>query len=135
MKRKRRKTVSTPLVSRKIYQLARLRTLLTQAGQRVHAVNVHGTATTDTLSATPAEGQGWVQLVLNPHQCVENHRPGLVEIEGVGLHTRLLGGRVRVPSVDLEALQSCLLFCGGGVGIGYARHGSNHGVGRSESRP
>ena len=62
----------------------------TQASQGVHSVDVHRAAATDTLSATPAEGQGWVQLVLNSHQCVENHGSGLVQIQRVGLHARLL---------------------------------------------
>lgn len=114
--------------------------LLTQAGQRVHAVDVHSAAAANTLSATPAESQGWVQLVLDPYQGVEHHGPGLVQVESVGLHARLLGGRVWVPPVDLEGLQPRLLGsgCAGGVrvveslGLGDCSHRS-HEVGRRRS--
>lgn len=73
-----------------------------QAGQGVLAVDVHGTATTDTLSATPSEGQRRILLVLDLDQSIQNHRTSLVEINGVGLQPRLLGRGIRVPSVDLE---------------------------------
>lgn len=86
--------------------------LLTQASQRVHAVDVHSAAAANTLSATPAESQGWVQLVLDPYQGVEHHGPRLVQVESIGLHARLLGGCVWVPPVDLEGLQSRLLGSG-----------------------
>lgn len=92
---------------------------LTQAGQRVHAIDVHGAATTDTLSATPAEGQSRIQLVLDAHQGVEHHGSGLVEVESVGLHARLFGRGVGVPAVNLEGLEP-RLFSGrfrGGIGV------------------
>lgn len=89
------------------------RALLTQASKRVHAVDVHGTAAANTLSATPAESQGRVQLVLDPHQSIEDHGSGLVQVEGIGLHARLLGRGIWVPPVNLEGLHPGLL--GGGL--------------------
>lgn len=103
--------------------------LLTQACQSVHAVDVHRTATADTLSATPAEGQGRVQLVLDPHQRVEDHGPGLVEVESVSLHPGLLGRLVRVPSVDLEGFHARCLGSGAGAGIGLLDLGVGFGDG------
>lgn len=73
-----------------------------QACQGVLAVDVHGTASTDALSATPPEGQGRILLVLDLDQSIEDHGAGLVEVDGVGLQLGLLGRGIRVPSVDLE---------------------------------
>lgn len=76
----------------------------TQAGQGVDTVNVHGAGTADTLTAGTAEGQGRVELVLDADEGIQHHGTGLVEIELVALHGRLLGRGVRVPAVDLEGL-------------------------------
>ena len=37
----------------------------TQAGESINAIDVHGAASTDPLSAATAEGQGWVDVVLD----------------------------------------------------------------------
>lgn len=76
----------------------------TQASQCVHTINVHGTATTDALSAASSECERWVNLVLDSDQGVQHHRTGLVQVERVGLHLRLRRWLVRVPSVDVEGL-------------------------------
>lgn len=73
-----------------------------QACQGVLAVDVHGTASTNALSAAPPEGQRRILLVLDLDQGVQDHGAGLVEVDGVGLQPRLLGRGIRVPSVDLE---------------------------------
>ena len=78
--------------------------LHTQASKGILAVNVHGAATADTLTAGAAEGQGRVLLILYPDESVEHHRTGLVEVEVVGLHCGLLARGIRVPTVDLEGL-------------------------------
>lgn len=88
----------------------------TQASQRVHPVDVHGAATADTLSATPAESQGGVQLVLDADQGVENHGSGLVQVELVSLHARLLGRLVGIPPVNLEGLDARI---GTALGVGF----------------
>lgn len=95
----------------------------TQAGQSVDTVNVHGTATTDTLTAGSAESQGRVKLVLYPDEGVQHHGPGLVEVELVVLHGGLLARLVRVPAVDLEGLHVGRLR---GIGV--------DGLGRLDSR-
>ena len=86
----------------------------TQASQSVDTVNVHGTATTDALTARSSEGQSRVEFVLDPDESVEHHRTGLVQVELVVLHSGLLARLVRVPAVDLEGLHVGLL---GGVGL------------------
>lgn len=76
----------------------------TQARQRVDTVNVHCAATANAFSAASPESKSRVDLVLDPDKRVEHHGSGLVQVEGVGLHLRLAGGLVGVPSVDLEGL-------------------------------
>lgn len=80
----------------------------TQASQCVDSVNVHRAASADSLSATSSEGQGGVNLVLDANERVQHHGSRLVQVEGVGLHAGLLGGLIRVPSVDLEGLGLCV---------------------------
>ena len=80
--------------------------LHTQASKGILAVNVHGAATADTLTATSAERQSRVKLVLDTDNSIQHHGARLVEVESVALHARLFGGRVGVPAVDLERLHS-----------------------------
>lgn len=117
----------------------------TQASQGVDTVNVHRTATADTLSAASPEGQGGVHLVLYPDERIEHHGPGLVQIQLVGLHGGLLGGLVGVPAVDMELLDARVLGhvgvlirrglgLGDGLGAGIAglSDGVDGGIGASE---
>lgn len=102
-----------------------------QACQGVLAVDVHGTASTNTLSATPSEGQRRIDLVLDLDQGVQDHRASLVEVNGVGLKPGLLGRGVGIPSVDLERLGiGLLLLC-----LAHRRHGARQESARSESCP
>jgi hypothetical protein len=66
------------------------------------AVDVHGATAANTLTAAPAESQSGILLVLDPDKSIQDHGARLVEVDVVGLHVRLLGGRVWVPPVDLE---------------------------------
>jgi hypothetical protein len=76
----------------------------TQASKSVDTVNVHRTTTADTFSATPSEGQGGVDFVLDSDERVQHHGAGFVEVQFISLHLGLLSGSVGVPSVDLELL-------------------------------
>lgn len=100
-----------------------------QACQGVLAVDVHGTASANALSATPSEGQGRILLVLDLDQSIQDHGAGLVEVDGVGLQLGLLGRGIRVPSVDLEGLGPGLL------GLAHRRHGAREDGAGSESCP
>lgn len=82
----------------------RWQTLHTQASKSILAVDVHGAAAADTLTATSAERQSRVNLVLDTDNSIQHHGARLVEVESVALHTRLLGRRVGVPAVNLERL-------------------------------
>ena len=59
------------------------------AGERVGAVDVHGTTAADALAAGAAEGQRGVDLVLDLDQRVQNHRPAGVEVHLVGVDARV----------------------------------------------
>lgn len=76
----------------------------TQTSQCVDTIDVHRTASADTLSATPSEGQSRINLVLDPDQRVQHHRTRLLQIQRVALHARLRAWLIRVPSVDVEGL-------------------------------
>lgn len=100
----------------------------TQASQGVDTVNVHGARTADTLTARAAESQSRVEFVLNTDQGVQHHGAGLVQVELVALHGRLLGRSVRVPAVDLEGLHVGVLR-GSGLDI---LGGLDGGIGTSK---
>lgn len=102
----------------------------TEASKGVLAVDVHGAGAADTLAATSAERQGRVDLVLDADDGVEHHGAGLVEVNGVALQARLLGGRVRVPAVDLERLEARLLLLDLADGGHGARKGNAGAKGR-----
>ena len=98
----------------------------TKTRKSVLAIDVHGTATANTLTATPPEGQSRVEFVLDADKGVEDHGTRLVEIEGVALHARLLGRLVGVPSVDVKCLDLRLRFLAGllhGASLGGWREG------------
>lgn len=83
--------------------------ILTETSQCVHTINVHGTATADTLSAASSECECWVHLVLDPDQSVQHHRSSLVQVECVALHLWLACWLIWVPPVDVESLDERLL--------------------------
>jgi hypothetical protein len=82
----------------------------TKTSQRIYSIYVHSAAPADTLAATPPKCQGWVDLVLDPDQGVQHHRPRLVQVERVALHPRLRCGLVGVPPVDVECLDLGVLL-------------------------
>jgi hypothetical protein len=94
----------------------------TQAGEGVLAVDVHGTASTDTLTATSPESKGRVELVLDADESVQDHGAGLVEVERVGLHAGLFGRLLGVPAVDGERLHARLLLLLGGRRLAHGSH-------------
>jgi hypothetical protein len=93
-----------PVVNTTVPILPRPTKSHTQASKSVDSVNVHRATSADTLSATPSEGQGGVDFVLDSDERIQHHRAGLVEVQLVGLHLGLLGGGVGIPAVDLELL-------------------------------
>lgn len=55
-----------------------------EAGEGVGAVDVHGAGTADSLAAGAAEGEGWVLLVFDFDECVEDHWAAFFEIDWIG---------------------------------------------------
>ena len=51
---------------------------LTETRESVDTVNVHRTASANTLTTAPSEGQSGISLVLDADKGVEHHRAGLV---------------------------------------------------------
>jgi len=91
-----------------------------QACKSVDTVDIHSAASADTLSATPSECEGGVDLVLDSDQGIQHHRTGLVQIQGIALHSWLRRWLVWVPSVDVECFDLGLwvrsgLFDGGSL--------------------
>jgi len=79
-----------------------------QAGQGVYTIDVHRTASADTLSATPSESQGRIDFILDSDQSIQHHGSRLVQVQSVALHARLGGRLVGIPSVDVKGLDLCL---------------------------
>jgi len=75
-----------------------------QASKSVNTINVHRAASANTLSATPSECEGGVDLVLDSDQGIQHHRAGFVQIQGVALHAWLGGWLIGIPSVNVECL-------------------------------
>jgi len=84
----------------------------TQASKRINTINVHRTTPTNSLSATPSEGERRINLILNPNQRIQYHRTRLIQIQRVALHSGLGGWLIGVPAVDVEGLDSGLWIMG-----------------------
>lgn len=76
------------------------------------AINVHRTGATNALSTGASEGEGWVDLVLNLNQGIEEHRATLLCVNPVSDILRLVGWVVRIGSVNIESLHSCFFGFG-----------------------
>ena len=57
------------------------------------------------LAARAAEGKRRVDLVLDPEERIENHRPAIVEIDFEGIEARVFAG-IRIVAIDLERLDA-----------------------------
>ena len=81
----------------------------TQTCQGIDTINVHRTASTNALSTTPPERKRGVNLILDPNECIQHHRPGLVQVQGIRLHLRLARRLIRVPPIYLKCLDLRIL--------------------------
>jgi len=75
-----------------------------QACQSVLPVNVHRATAADPFTAASSKRQCRVHLILDLENGIQDHRPRLVEVDGILLKEGLLAGLIRVPSVYLECL-------------------------------
>ena len=76
---------------------------ITRAGQRVHAVDIHGARTADTFATRAPEGDGRVDFVLDFDQGIKNHWPTIIEVDLERIDTWVLSV-VCVPTIDIESL-------------------------------
>src|SRR5690606_18614302 len=72
-----------------------------RAGEPIRAVHVHCATAADTLPARAPEGERRVDVVLDPDQRIEHHRPALIEIDLEGVEPGILTGR-RVITIAFE---------------------------------
>ena len=68
-----------------------------RAGERVQPVDIHRAGAAYALAAGAAEGERRVDLVLDPDDGVENHRPAIVAVDEIGVDARIFAV-VRDPS-------------------------------------
>ena len=86
--------------------------LRTQTSQRIHPINVHRTTPTDALPTAPPKRQRRINLILDPDQRIQHHRPRLVQVKRVRLHPRLRRRLVRIPTVHVEGLDAAsIVLC------------------------
>src|ERR1700691_134784 len=71
------------------------------AGQRIGTVDVHGAGATHALAAGAAKGQRRVDVVLDPDQRVENHRPAVAGIDVISIDLRVTAV-VGTPAINPE---------------------------------
>src|SRR5579875_61645 len=74
-----------------------------RACQPIGAVDVHGAGAADAFAARAAKGERGVDVVLDPDQRVEHHRPAFVEIDFKRIDPWALTG-VWIIAVNLEGL-------------------------------
>jgi hypothetical protein len=81
----------------------------TKTGQCVDTIDIHSTASTNSLTATPPEGQGRIELVLDADERIQHHWARPVQIQLVCLHAWFRARLVGVPAVDVERLHLRIL--------------------------
>ena len=69
------------------------------ASERVGAANIHRARAAHAFAAGAAEGQRGVDIVFDPDECVEDHRPAIRHVHPIGVEPRVLG-LVGIEAVD-----------------------------------
>ena len=84
-----------------------------KTSQGVDAVNIHGTGTTDSLTAGTTKSERGVLFVFDFDQGIEDHGSALIQVDGVG---GKIGPLVlfRIPTVDFKVFDT--------FGLGRSRH-------------
>ncbi len=72
-----------------------------ETGERIRAVDVHGTRTADSLSARATERERRVDLILDRYQRIQNHGTAVIQVHLVGIQLWVLAGR-GIVSIDPE---------------------------------
>jgi hypothetical protein len=71
------------------------------ARQAIHPIDVHRAGAADALAAGAAEGQRRIDVVFDPDERVEHHRPAVVAVHVVGVDARVLPV-FRIPTIDAK---------------------------------
>jgi len=83
-----------------------------EASQGVDTANVHGARATNAFAARPPEGQGWIHLIFDLDESVQDHGAALVQVHVVLLHAWLVARLLWVPSVNGKLFVPLRLLCG-----------------------
>ncbi len=84
---------------------------LCNAGKRVSSIDVHGTTSTDSFTATTTECQSRIDLILDFEQGVQHHGSTCIQVHFIFLQTGLFAGLLRIPTINLNLLHdTCTLF-------------------------
>ena len=84
------------------------------ASQRIGAVDIHRTRTTNTFTARAAKSQCWINFIFDLDQCVQHHRATTIHIDVVSIDARV-GVIVGIPAINLEAANVLRSSTGGEV--------------------
>lgn len=74
------------------------------------SIDVHGAGTANTLTARAAEGKGWINLILDLDQSIQNHWTTLVHVDIVSHIFWFVLWVIWIRSVNIESLKLRLLF-------------------------
>src|SRR5262249_7488370 len=77
--------------------------------QRVGAIDVHRAGAADALTAGAAEGERWINGILNPDQCIENHRPAIIAVNIISVDTWILA-ILRIAAINAEFTYMCRMW-------------------------
>lgn len=73
-----------------------------QTRQSVLPVYVHCTRSANALSARATKCKRRIDFILYLDECIENHGSCLVEVDGIRLQGRFLGGLIGIPTIDFK---------------------------------
>ena len=74
------------------------------------AIDVHGARSADTLTATPSEGECWINLILDLDESIKEHGTAFVGVDVVGYVLGPVVGVIWIGSVDIKPLHLGLFF-------------------------
>lgn len=72
------------------------------AGQRIRAIDIHGAGAADPFTATPAEGERGIDLVLDIDDGIEHHRPAFGQVNREFIKAGVAPA-FWVPAVDFKS--------------------------------
>lgn len=83
-----------------------------EAGQVMSSIDVHGARSADTFSAWSSEGEGWVNLILDFDEGIQEHGSTVIGVDVVAHVLWSIFWVIWVASVNINSLHGKLLFIG-----------------------